>query len=182
MQTSIVAGETLNYRASLADYAASAGWALRLVLTPRAGGTVQTVDSTASGDDHLIQATATTTGGWAAGLYGWEIWAINGAEQYRVDAGQLQVWPGLLAASAGTDTRSDAQIALDAVRQTIRGTATAGVLSYTIGGRQLQRYSISELIELETRLISDVRREADAAARAAGRPSSRKVYVRMGRA
>jgi hypothetical protein len=182
MQTQLVAGETLNYVASVADYPASAGWTLTLYLNPRAGGTNRSVVATAQGDDHLLQATSTSTSAWAAGVYGWEIWAELGGERYRIEAGQLDVLPSLISAVAGTDTRSAAEIALDAVRQTIRGTATAGVLSYAINGRELRRYSMAELISLESKLASDVRRDQDAARRAAGLQTSRKVYVRMSRA
>jgi hypothetical protein len=182
MRSTIVAGETFNYSAAPADYLATGGWSLRLVLNPRAGGVNVTVNSTASVDEHLLQATAATTADWAAGLYGWELWALKDAEQYRLQAGQLRVLPSLLAAAAGTDTRSDAQIALDAVTATINGTATGGVLSYSIDGRELRRYSMEELIVLQNKLANDVRNEQDQAARDAGRPTSRKISVRMGRA
>jgi hypothetical protein len=64
----------------------------------------------------------------------------------------------------------------------IRGTAMQGVKRYSIGGRELERYSITELIQLESKLSNDVRGEQAAAAMAAGRPNPRKLHVRMGRA
>ena len=75
-----------------------------------------------------------------------------------------------------------AQIGLDAVRAVLRGTAAAGVLSYSIAGRTLQRYSIPELIALESKLASDVKQEQRAADLAAGLGDPSKVYVRLGRA
>jgi hypothetical protein len=184
MQSEIVQGSTLNWRVDVPDYPASAGWALRLVLNPRAGGTVYTVNSSADGDAHLVQIQAGVTEAWPAGAYAWQLWALNGGEQYALDQyrGQLRIVPGLLTAAAGTDTRSDAEIALDNVRATIRGTTSTGVLSYTINGRELRRYGVEELLALESKLATDVERERSAAAMAAGRPSARKVYVRMGRA
>lgn len=182
LQNTIVQGETLNYIATLAEYPASAGWSLRLIMNPRAGGSVVTVNSSASGDDHLIQVAAATTTAWAAGDYGFEVWAIKAAEQYRVDSGQLQVLPGLMAAAAGTDTRTAAAIGLANVQAMIRGTATSGVRRYRIAGRELERYDIAQLIELESKLKSEVQREQAAAAMAAGRPNPRKLQVRLGRA
>lgn len=182
MQTQLVAGETLNYRASAGDYPAGDGWALKLVLNPRAGGVNLSIDSAPDGSEHLLQASAATTATWTPGLYGWEIWAILGTEKYRLEAGQIRILPSLLSAVAGTDTRSDAEIALDAVRQMIGGTATAGVLSYRINDRELRRYGMTELLELQSSLANEVRREQDAAKMAAGLRTSRKVYVRMGRA
>jgi len=184
MQNEIVQGATLNWRVEVAEYPASSGWALTLALNPRAGGANYTVASIADGDAHLLQTAADITTTWSSGQYAWQLWAIKGAEQYPLDQyrGQLRVVPNLLTAPAGTDTRSDAETALDAVRQTLRGTVSAGVLSYTINGRELRRYSIPELIQLESKLATDVAREAAAAAMAAGRPNPRRVRVRMARA
>lgn len=182
MPASLVAGETLNYRASVADYPASAGWVLTLYINPRAGGTAHNLSSTADGDEHLLQAASSTTAAWVAGKYAWEIWAALGSERYRLEAGQLQVLPSLIGAAAGLDTRSEAEVALDNVRQTIRGTATTGVLSYEINGRQLRRYAMTELLALQSSLAREVAAEANARRIQAGLSSSRKVVVRMSRA
>jgi hypothetical protein len=182
MPSTLVAGQTVSLSLSEPDYPASAGWSLTLYLNPRSGGIIRSVTSTASGDDHLLQATATTTATWAVGSYGWEVWASLGAARHRVDGGQLEMRAALLSAVAGTDTRSAAEVALDAVRSMIRGTATAGVMSYSIAGRELRRYSIPELLQLESKLSQDVLRERDAAGLAAGLKSRRKIAVRMGRA
>lgn len=178
----LVAGETLNYRASVADYPASDGWSLRLVLNPRAGGTVLTVDSTADGDDHVIQVSAATTSGWTAGDHGWEIWALAAGEQYRLEAGQLVIEAGLLAAAAGADTRTPSEIALANIQAVLQGRASDGVLRYTVAGRSLERYSIAELLQLESRFMALVARERAGVAMNAGLKNPRKIAVRMGRA
>lgn len=182
MQDTLVAGETLNFRATTPDYPASAGWVVTLYLNPRAGGTATSVTGTASGDDHLLQVSAATTAGWAPGAWAWETWAAKGGERYRLEAGQLQVQAGLIGAAGGLDTRTAAEIGLDNVRAMIRGTASLGVKRYRIGGRELERYGIAELIELESKLANDVKREQAAQAMAAGRPNPRKLQVRLGRA
>jgi hypothetical protein len=182
MQSTIVAGDTLNYRAVLADYPASAGWTLKLRLVPRGTGTPITITATPDGDDYLVQKAAADTASWTPGEYSWHYYVEQGAERYPADRGQLTVRPDPATMSAGVDTRTAAEIALDNVRATIRGTTSTGVLSYTINGRELRRYGVEELLALETKLATDVERERSAAALAAGRPSARKVYVRMGRA
>ena len=58
----------------------------------------------------------------------------------------------------------------------LRGTASQGVLSYSIAGRSLQRYSITELMALESKLAADVKREQP------GQGLRSKVFVRLGRA
>lgn len=179
MQSNIVAGETLNYRATLADYPASAGWSVRLILNRRAGGSVQTVNSTADGDDHLVQAPAALTVTWSPGDYAWELWAIKSAEQYRVDAGQIRVQQGLISADAGLDTRSAAEKGLEAIDAVLLGKATSGVLSYQINGRELRSYELQDLLRLQAAYRRDVAAERAAARVAAGLGGRQRFVVRM---
>jgi hypothetical protein len=189
MQNQIVAGETLNYRAITADYPASAGWVVTLYLNPRAGGTATSVASTADGDDHLLQVDAATTATWASGWWGWETWAAKGAERYRLEAGQLQVVPGLIGAAAGLDTRSQAQKALDDAYVKALDDAYVALAAWTpttkryrINGREMEFNSAGEILQIITHWQTEVAREQAALAMAAGRPNPRKLQVRMGRA
>ena len=181
MQNQIVAGETLNYRAVAAGYPASAGWVVTLYLNPRAGGTATSVVGTASGDDHLLQVTAATTAGWAAGWWAWETWAAKGGERYRLEAGQLQVVAGLIGAAAGTDTRSQAERALDDAKAALAAW-TPTTKRYRINGREMEFNTPADIIAVVTHWRSAVKREQAAQAMAAGRPNPRKLQVRLGRA
>jgi hypothetical protein len=181
MQNQIVVGETLNYRAIAADYPASAGWVVTLYLNPRAGGTATSVVGTADGADHLLQVTALTTAGWAAGAWAWETWAALGGERYRLEHGQLDVVAGLIGAAAGTDTRSQAQRALDDAN-TALAAWTPTTKRYRINGREMEFNSSAEIITIISHWTAAVKREEAAAAMAAGRPNPRKLQVRLGRA
>lgn len=182
MQTELIAGDTLNYRAEVAEYPATEGWTLKLRLVPRGAGTAITLTGVADGDDYLVQASAAVTAAWAPGEYSWHYWVEKAGERYPAQRGQLTVKPDPSTMAAGTDTRTAAEVALDAVRSMLRGTATSGVLSYRINERELRRYSMPELIALESKLATDVARERAAAAMAAGMKNPRKIFVRMGRA
>lgn len=179
MQATLVAGETLNYTATLADYPANDGWLLRLLMNPRAGGVVITVQGTADGVKHLVQAASVTTSAWVPGDYAIELWAIKGAEQYRIDSGQLRIEPSLLAAAAGLDTRSQAEKDLEAVDAMLRGKAGSDVQAYTIAGRSLSRYPLPDLIKLRDRLRADVASERAAQKLAAGLGGRRRFVVRL---
>lgn len=175
----LIAGETLNFSATVADYPAGAGWVLTLYLNPRAGGSVRTVVGTADGDAHLLQASGATTAGWAAGDYAWELWAAQGAERYRLDAGQLRVQPSLIGAAAGLDTRSPARVALDTLRAAWNAFISSGnftAASYTINGRNMTYRSVAELRAAISAAERDVRSE-DQAARVAAGGSPRSTYV-----
>ena len=184
MPPRFVTGDSLSNTLSLPGYPASAGWVLHYRLVPRDhGGDALTFNSTASGDDHVIAVPAATTAAWAAGAYAWASWVVNGAQSFSLEQGTTQLLPNPRTTSAGPlDLRTPAQIALDNVRLTIQGKATADVLKYEINGRSLERYPMRELIALETHLQTQVNRESRAAALAAGKPDTRRYAVRLGRA
>lgn len=176
-------GDTLALTSSLADYPASAGWVLHYRLVPRDGaGTAVAFNSTAAGDAHAILVPAATTAAWAGGVYTWSSWVALGAQSFSLGLGVTELLLNPRTATGPLDLRSAAQVALDNVRAALRGKAGADVLSYTINGRSLQRYSVAELIALESKLALDVGRENRAAALAAGRPDPRRMTVRLARA
>ena len=98
--------------------------------------------------------------------------------------GQIEIKPSL--AYAGTpgafDGRTQAQQDLDAVKAAIRSIVSGGAVSeYKIGSRNLKRYDLSELIELESRLKSIVAKENKAKLIASGLGDPHNLYVRFNR-
>ncbi len=180
--THFIVGDTWSQTDRLPDYLASAGWVLKTRFVYDGAGTAFTLSSTASGDDHLTTATAAATAAWSAGTCTWVQYVELGAVKTTIGQGKIVLQPDPRVVTTALDLRSAAQIGLDAVRAVLRGTAAAGVLSYSIAGRTLQRYSIPELIALEGKLAADVKREERAADLAAGLGDRSKVFVRLGRA
>jgi len=98
--------------------------------------------------------------------------------------GQIEVKASL--AFSGTpaafDGRTQAQQDLEAVQAAIRGLISGGAVSeYRIGNRNLKRYELSELIELESRLKSVVAKENKAKLIASGLGDPHNLYVRFDR-
>jgi hypothetical protein len=181
MQSRLVSGTTLNFTTYVADYLPTDGWVLKFRLIPRTTGTPIDITTTQDATDstlHRAQVTAATTAGWTAGEYSWASWVELGTEKYAVSGGTITVAPNPIVAST-LDSRSAARIALDNVRAVIAGNASRGILSYTIAGRSLERYSMADLLKLESSLRAEVQREENCAAMAAGLPSRRKTYVRL---
>lgn len=174
----LTAGDTLDFTTTAEDYPASDGWVLTYKLIPRASGTVYTLTSTASGDDHRIQATAATTAAWTAGTYSWAAYATLGTESYTLASGVTQVLPNPRTATT-LDTRSAAAVALDNVVATLQGRATSAVLEYEIAGRRLKYMSPAELIKLKSHLEREVAGEQAAARLAAGITGARKIQFRV---
>lgn len=180
----LILGDTLNYATTVAGYAASDGWTLSFRLIPRTSGSAISITCTADDDDpdaHRAEVSAATTAAWAAGVYNWASWVSKASEKYSVSTGVITLVADPRTATAPYDLRSDAQVALDNVRATIRGKASADVLKYTIAGRSLERYPMAELIQLESKLSAEVAREMDAARIAAGLKSRRRIMLRLGR-
>ena len=152
-------GGVLEFTETLPDYPASAGWVLTYRLVLKSGTGHVEFSATASGDSHAVSVPAATTALWVPGAYTWFSWATLGAAVHNVANGEITLLPNPRTATGTLDLRSSAQQALDAVRATLQGTATANQRSYSINGRQLERYSIAEMIELENKLALDVQRE-----------------------
>jgi hypothetical protein len=90
----VVAGDTLNFRDSVAGRPADAGWALVHRLMPRAGGDdlVLTSESdSAAPAMHRTQVLASVTAGWAAGVYDWVSWVQKGVERFTLERGSLVI-------------------------------------------------------------------------------------------
>lgn len=175
-------GDTLSFTKALPAYPAGV-WTLYYRMLLRAGsGAAISFNSTASGTDHLITVSAATTAAWVAGTYTWASWVSDGAVTYSIEQATITLLPNPRTASGSMDLRTTAQVALDNVRATIQGRATADVLRYTIGGRSLEHYPMAELVALEQRLAQQVSREARQAQLAAGLADPRRYSVRLGRA
>lgn len=106
---------------------------------------------------------------------------IDGAT-LEYSRGQIEVKPSL--AYSGTpgafDGRTQAQTDLDAVQAAIRSLVSGGaVQEYRIGNRNLKRYELSELLELESRLKSIVAKENKAKLIASGLGDPHNLFVRF---
>lgn len=175
-------GDTLSFTKTLAAYPAGV-WTLYYRLMVRSGaGAPVSFNSTASGTSHAISVPAATTAAWVAGIYTWAAWVSDGTAKYSVEQGSTTLLADPRTAPAALDLRTPAQVALDNVRALIQGKAGADVLKYTIGGRQLERYSMAELGALQAHLAQQVARETRAALLASGKADPRRYSVRLGRA
>jgi hypothetical protein len=182
MRDRIIAGDTLDFVTTLPDYPA-ATYTLKFRLVPRTSGTAIELTCTAGTDpdDHRCAAAATTTALWGAGEYSWFSWVEKAGERYQVDDGTVTIAANP-ATAAIYDSRSQAEVALDAVNAVLANRATLDQRRYSISGRELERMSPGELLELRSALRIDVMRERAAKNRANGLDDGRRIYLRAGRA
>lgn len=174
--TTANAGDTWRWTRTLADYPASAGWALSYTLINAAAKI--TINASASGDDHAVTVSAATTAGYAAGSYDWRARVSRAGEVYTVGEGRITVRNAF--GGSTFDARSHARKTLEAIEAVIEGRASSEVSYYMIGNRQLRYMTPAELLTLRDKYRAEVAREDAAAAVAAGLPDKRRVFVRFG--
>ena len=145
-----------------------------------------TAVGTAAGDGGWsFTIDSTTSAGFDAGEWYFQAvaTAISDGAKTTIGAGSIAVLPSLgYSGTAGAfDGRSQAEKDLDAVTAAIRALMSGGaVREYRIGERQLARYSLSELLMLQSRLKAEVAREKKAEMIANGMGNPHAVFVRFG--
>jgi len=183
----IRAGDTLKWRDdaatdNLGNAIDSATWTLTYYLRTNTNHEGATVVGTAYGQGWEFTLSAATSVDFDAGDWFWQAVATSGSETVTLGAGQLTV----LAALSYTgqphafDGRTQAQEDLDAVQAAIRALVSGGVVKqYTIGNRSLTKYELADLLALEGKLKSDVKREQMAELMANGLGNPHNLFVRF---
>lgn len=143
----LTVGESLEWKKSFSDYPASE-WTL--VYYFRGAGKGFDAAATADGDKFEIAVAKTVTAEMSAGNYYFQAFVTKNDEKIEVDAGEVTVKAsiGSLAVATTLDDRSAVKRTLDAIVALLEGKATLDQQEYTIGDRQLKRYSIPDLLEL----------------------------------
>ena len=174
---SLRAGDIFSAVWSDSDHPATAGWVLRLTLI-NSGARYQ-ASAVASGVDHALTVSASTTAGWVAGSYSWAIDATLAALRATVASGTVQVLPDLAAATT-LDTRSNYRKALEAAESAL---ATHGARAYLsgieMGDRKQTFTSPGEFLAFITRLRFEVQREDNLDRLRQGLSPRNKLLVRL---
>lgn len=147
----IVAGDTVKWTKSLADFPATASWALTYEVL-HASGDLGTVTADASGADFAITILAATTAAWNLTgdnrLANWTSFATLAGERYRVGYGSFLILPNPAVVTT-LDARSHAKTTLDAIQAVIEGRATKDQMAYAIAGRSLSLTPLPDLLLLK---------------------------------
>lgn len=148
----------------------SAGWTLKYYIKGTAD--VELTATTEDGQWKTSLSTAQSTS-LAAGSRPWQAKATKDAQVLTLGGGVLTVLPSL---AGGYTGKSQARQDLEAVQSAMRAMISNGaVQEYSIGGRSLKKMSIESLRQLESKLLTDVKREDYAANPENGNPNTLKV-------
>lgn len=126
------------------DYS-GAEWTLELLL--RGVGTI-TLTGERDAARHVFSANAEETATWAAGEYAYFLRAVSGSDAYLLEQGTVRVLPDATKIADGSDIRSEAQKALDAIDAVLAKRATLDQQRYRINNRELERTDIADLLAL----------------------------------
>ena len=143
------------------------------------------ITGVAEGDGWRITVPASTTANFDAGLWTWQAVATEDTNNTQYTAGRGQFTVKATAVYSGTpgafDDRSRAEIDLGHVETAIRTLAQGGMVQeYSIGGRSLRRYKMTELLELRSTLQNEVamERRREKVRQGLGNPGLAKVRFR----
>lgn len=170
----IVAGDTVKWKKSLSDYKASASWVLTYALR---GAKAIDITAAASGDDHLVDLSAATTGGYTPGTYSFSAYVTKSGERYTVATGYITVKVNLATATTFTDRLLTLQSDVDAINAFL--SKNYNYASYSIGGRSLNKYSLTELYKLRSVLMSELSSLKDSERIRRGLGTSKLIRVRI---
>jgi len=171
----ITIGDTITWDEALADFPASASWVVTYNFT---NATAQFVSTHAivDVDNHRI---AIVTTDLEVGRYEYAKKVTDTTTTHTLERGVLDVLPDLSADAAGVDRRAYAEIALENIEAMLLGKATKDQTSYSLNGRALSRYSVSELQEWRASLRAEVRDLREIDRRRSGGKSHANVRARM---
>jgi hypothetical protein len=183
----IRAGDTVKWRDEASadvfgNSVTSASWTLTYYLRTNTASEGATVVGSAYGQGWEFTIATGTSAGFDAGQWYWQAIATAGGEKLTLGAGQLEVLAALqYAGSPGAfDGRSQAQIDLDAVQAAIRAMVSGGaVAEYSIGSRRLKKMALADLMQLESSLKAEVKREQAASLIANGLGNPHNLFVRF---
>lgn len=134
------------------------------------------------GDGWRVTIPSATTADWVAGTWFFQLVAVSGSTQYLAGEGQFKAIASLAYTGqpAAFDGRSRAQVDLDQVQTAIRTILNGGaVKSYSVAGRNLQKYELADLLALETKLKAEVKREQTADLIRNGQGNPHNLFVRF---
>lgn len=185
--STIRAGDTVKWRDDASvdvfgNEVTSSDWTLKYYLRTNTASEGATVTGSAYGTGWEFTIAASTTSGFDAGNWYWQAIATKDSESLTLGNGTFVVKATLSYSDTpgAFDGRTQAQKDLDAVQAAIRAIVDGGVVQeYRIGTRNLKKYDLPDLIQLEGKLKAEVKREQQAELIANGLGNPRNMFVRF---
>jgi len=177
---SITAGLSYTWTIDLPDYLPSDGNTLKYYLLKNGYQIIINASTNPDADNFIIEVTSLLSTGYNDGDYQFKLVVFdvdsNGTE---IRTGKMTINPNFITATSGKDIRTHSRITLDNIQATIRRGTLKGEKSYSIGGRNLERFSWEELLKAEAKYKQYVLQEEQADKLKNGLGNSSKIMVRF---
>ena len=157
-------------------------WTLKYYLRTDEAPDAHTSIGAVFGTGWEFTISAATTTNFHPGSWYWQAVATKGVETFTLGYGNLTVEDNLAYTSGASkyDGRSQVKKDLEAIQAAIRTLVAGGaVQEYKIGNRNLKRYDLADLLQLEARYKAEVKREEQAELIANGLGNPRNMFVRF---
>ena len=174
---SITAGDSTTWTRTLADYPATAGWALGYTFI-QAGKPSLTIGTTGSGTVYTAALTIANTTALGSGLWYWQAYVAKTGSRVTIGQGRLNVLRNFADAGADFDPRSFAKKALDAIEEA----CLSGIredIEISIDGMILRFRTFTEMLEARAKYQVLSHQELEAERVANGKGKRRKVLTRF---
>ena len=161
-----------------ADYPNTAYTVTFLARIATGANTEITFDATASGDDYLFSVGSSTSEGFDAGHYHYQLEIKRNSDNERliVDRGEIDVLTDL---DNNIDPRTHSEIMLGKIESILEGKADADVSSYSINNRSLTKLSPDELVQWRDYYRREVADQKRQEAITHGRKTSATILMRF---
>ena len=180
--TSIYSGDSVTWSRVLDSYSADSNWVAKYELRGRTAsgvaGDIINLTAVGTGTTHKITISTTDSAGWAAGNYGWVLYVEKTGERKTLDTGTIEI---VAFAGAFNDTRSHSVKMVEMIESVLERKAGNDVLSYSVAGRALSKYSFEELRKMRDEYRMEVSRENAAEDRRKGKASRTKTKIKFTR-
>ena len=173
--TSFFAGDTVAWLVADPTYLPADGWSIQADIT-NAGNHYSTTSADNGDGQHKLLLGTADTQAMVAGDYQLTLAAIKGGERYTLSVSPVSIQANPTQAGDG---RSKVKQMLDAVEAYLLNTDNIAAASYSIAGRDLSRYSLTEVLALRNQLRKDYQREQAQQRMASGRKPRRRLLTRM---
>jgi hypothetical protein len=183
----IRAGDTIKWRHdasrdNLGNSITSSDYTLKYYFRTNTNNEGHTATGTAFGTGWEFTISSASSSVFDAGNWFFQAIATDASEAITLASGQIEVLDDLVYTGdpAAFDGRTQTEKDLAAVQKAIRDIANGNtVKSYSVAGRSLTRYEMSDLIALESKLKFEVQRERRAALIANGKGDPFNLFVRF---
>ena len=176
--TQVVQGDTVSWTRTVNDYRSDDGWTLTYYLASATASLPEIVATPDGSGGYEVTVAATETSLWGVETYRWQARVTKTTEAYTVATGRMDVLRAVQGAELYDDRRW-AERVLEAIEATLAGKATADQQSYSVGGRQISRYTVEELLTWRDKMKREVAQLERADRIAAGLDSGATIRVRL---